>query len=276
MGVGAQPWPPLEAVEALWRQGRSVRDDDGAIRWAEELNLNPGTLDRYGLVRTIPFRIAMPPWARYGEGEAHRPWHELGYRILCPLFDAAGERRSVCALPLAPRLACPPPVLEPMGFRSGGLVFANPLAVMVLQIAAWQWGAAASAREHRGDGWPVWAERRLLIVEGEASFLTWATHACAAANAIVGVGVGPGMWSQAFADAIPSCTSVFLRTSSTDAGDDLAEHIAQSLQGRCAVKESESEARVERRRGRGLAEATSTATPGPYLTTPASPREPAR
>ena len=242
-----EPLPPVEEVHALWRHCNRVQDDDSVSPWAEDSKLDSATLDRYGLVRAIPFRLALPPWAR-GPGEAAtpQPWNEIGARLVVPLFDEAGEMRSLRARALLPFGEQQARWLHPAGFGSAGLVLANPLAVMMVQIAAWRASSDPLARVHGGDGWPEWAERRLLIVDGEQEFLHWSCHPRAHAFAVLGT--GSAAWSEAIAYAVPDHTTVLVRTGNHDVGDRYAERIAESLGERCSVRESEPLSRAERRR----------------------------
>lgn len=61
-----------------------------------------------GLAPALPVGVTGPRWASYrGEAEAHAPWAVRGYCVIVPMYDAAGELRSVRALhwPTAGRVA---------------------------------------------------------------------------------------------------------------------------------------------------------------------------
>jgi hypothetical protein len=99
-------------------------------------------------------------------------------------------------------------------------------------------------------GWPWWAERQVVICEGEPDFLTWATHEPIPRTvAVLGIG-GAGQWSDEIADRIPDDSTVVLRTHRDDAGDAYALEIAASLRGRCNVLESDAKGREARRQAR--------------------------
>jgi hypothetical protein len=250
----SRPFPPAPEVAALWAACGPVERDAELAAWARSRGLDPAVLDRFGLVRALPTNGALPAWARFrGEAERSSSWAELGYRAILPVVDAAGEMRSVRARAIVPVSGGQPKALPPLGFRAGGLALANPLAVVILQIAAWRASGDPAAREHAGCGWPWWADRRVVVTEGEPDFLTWATREGALSYAVLGT--GSGMWSEAIADAIPDGSTVIIRTDQDDTGDRYAERIAESLRGRCTVLESEPAARAERRRTRQAREA---------------------
>jgi hypothetical protein len=99
-------------------------------------------------------------------------------------------------------------------------------------------------------GWPWWAERRVVITEGEPDFLTWAVRGEVPRTlAVLGIG-GTGQWAEALADRIPDDTIVIVRTDPDDAGDAYAAEIVASLRGRCDVRESDPDGRAGRRRAR--------------------------
>src|SRR5262249_14220485 len=111
---------------------------------------------------------------------------------------------------------------------------ADPLAVMMLQLAAWPW----------------YAEQRVVVTEGEPDFLTWAARGEGQRTlAVLGL-PGAGTWTAELAERVPDGSTVILRTDADDAGHAYAAEIAASLGGRCHVRESDPDGRAERRRAR--------------------------
>lgn len=248
--------PPAD-VMAFWNACAPVSAEPEVAGWLHSRGLDPAAVDRYGLARALPATLEVPSWASYrGEAPAARPWTALGYRAIFPLYNAAGELASVRARLVAPGAdRSAPKSLPPAGFATRGLVLACPLAVLVLQIAAWRASGDPAASADGGDGWPADAERRIVLVEGEPDFLTWATRGEGARTfAVMGL-PGSGAWSDELATRIPTGCTVLVRTDTDDAGDRYAELIAASLHGRCSVLETEPETRAARRRTRTEREA---------------------
>lgn len=225
-------WPLRGGVEvASWLQARAV---------------DPEVVDRLGLARSLPVGFAGCRWASYrGEAAAPSPWAALGYRMIVPMYDIAGELRSVRARNTSPTRDDLPKALPPSGHGCKGLTMACPLAAMMLSVA----------------GWPWWAERRVVIAEGEPDYLTWSTRGeIPRTLAVLGVG-GSGQWTAALADRIPDGSIVIIRTDPDDAGDAYAAEIVATLRGRCSVRESDAAGRAQRRRRRAERDAVRRARP---------------
>jgi hypothetical protein len=156
----------------------------------------------------------LPRWA-YGAGAR---WSDGPHRLLIPLFDAKGQLASLHA-----RAAAAPSGiakgLSPLGFEVGGLVFADPLARLMLA------GQAAEAL--------TW----LLVAEGGPDFLTAATsYSDADESAPAVVGVIAGSWTSALAERVPSGSRVMVAVHDDAAGEKYARIIASSLSPRCRVR----------------------------------------
>lgn len=237
----ARPYPPADEIGALWSACRAVTDDPEVGAWLSGRGLSPEAVARYDVARALPATASPPPWASYrGDPEKRArptPWPALGYRLIVPLYDAAGVIRSVRARALAPTDG--PKALPPAGYAAKGLVMADPLASMVLALGSW----------------PEHADKRVVISEGEPDFLTWASRGTGARTlAVLGL-AGSGQWTRAIAERIPAGSTVILRTDQDDAGDRYAEQITATLWGRCTILETEPDARRARRATRAEREA---------------------
>jgi Toprim-like len=161
-----------------------------------------------GLVFHLPSNALVPSWAACGQ-----PWPKSGHRIICPVFDARGELRSVRAWsPTATERKR----VAPKGFSTSGLVLADLLGQAML----------------RGDA----KSSRVLIFEGEADLV------CAAsmgrlldAERPAMIGVVSGAWTAEIAARIPDGAEVRIATDADSAGDLYASKIAISLRARCTV-----------------------------------------
>lgn len=143
-------------------------------------------------------------------GDPWKPWPAKGYCLAIPLFDDAGELRSVKA-----RLTGPEPwddapkAFDPKGHQVKGLVMANVKARELL-------------RGEAGDPCEV------VICEGVPDWLTccswWPDRAV--------VGVEVGFWRQAHADRVPDGAVVAIRTHDDAAGWKYANGIRETFKGR--------------------------------------------
>jgi hypothetical protein len=236
----------MNEVRALWDACRPCCADADIAAWLRSRVVDPALVDRLGLARALPSGLAGPRWASYrGQAAAPARWAALGYRVIVPMYDAAGDLRSVRARYIGPSGDDLPKALPPSGYGCKGLVMACPLAAIMLAVA----------------GWPWWAERRVVIAEGEPDFLTWATRGELPRKlAVLGVG-GSGQWTEALADRIPNESNVIIRTDPDDAGDAYAAEIVASLRGRCRTYESDPHGRAQRRRAKAERDAARRASP---------------
>jgi hypothetical protein len=238
--------PPVSEVRALWDACRPCDADADVATWLRSRAVDPALVDRLGLARALPVGCTGSRWASYrGEAASPAPWAALGYRVIVPMYDAAGELRSMRARYIGPPRDDLPKALPPSGHGCKGLAMACPLGSVMLAVA----------------GWPWWAERRVVITEGEPDFLTWATRGDIPRTlAVLGVG-GSGQWTEALADRIPDDSIVIIRTDPDDAGDAYAAEIVATLRGRCRARESDAEGRAQRRRTKAERDAARRARP---------------
>lgn len=197
-------YPPADELARLWASCGEVAMDGETVKMLMGRGIDFAAVDELRLARVIPVTASLPRWARY-RGES---WVGTGHRLALPAWDAWGQMRSVRAWRVCD--GDTPKRLPPGGCKAAELVQANVLAVKMLR----RWAS------------PL----RLVIVEGEPDFLTWATVTGAAV-----VGVGSGSWTEEHARRVPPRTEVVVRTHADRAGEKYAEHIAETLKDRCPV-----------------------------------------
>ncbi len=213
-------YPPADELQALWTACGACADDVEVSALLENRCIRPAWVDDFQLARVIRVGAALPHWASFRGARAHRvPWTQTGHRLLLPVYDETGCMRSVRAWCVRPTED--PKRLPPAGFRASGLVLACGGAVTLL--------AMGRARE-------VPSPMRVLVVEGEPDFLTWATRfSDADANAPLVFGVVSGAWTEAVASRIPDGARVIIRTHHDAVGDGYAELVRRTLHDRCVL-----------------------------------------
>ena len=91
--------------------------------------------------------------------------------------------------------------------------------------------------------WPKKTPLRIVVVEGEPDFLTWATrHGDAAETAPAVLGLWSGAWTSALAARIPAGCRILLRTDLDACGHDYATRVARDLADRCELRRLSPEA----------------------------------
>jgi hypothetical protein len=212
-------YPPVEQVQAFLAACYALDCDHEAVSWIKSRGLDPDTVvDRYP-VRVLPPRFllpkgtVLPPWARRGPDE---PWIDTGHRLILPLYDQAGEVRSVRARAITGNAKIK--ALAPLNYAVRGLALACPFARTILstaEVPAW---------------W--WEDRPLDFVfcEGEPDFLTRVSlYSDADEEAPAVIGVVAGSWSAELGARIPPRSRVALLTHADQAGDDYARRIESTL-----------------------------------------------
>lgn len=237
--------PPLE-VANVWnlRRERSplgsvpVTADPQATAWCEARNLVAEHIAALDLARVIPAGSGpvLPRWT-WGKGGQ---WTTTGHRLVLPLFDAAGEMRSLHARCLDPAFpdnkgASP---CNPGGQRNPVPNW-SPVSGLVLAdgLAQWMLGSPKGLRFER-----------VVIVEGAPDYLSWATryaHLDSFDDLPAVLGVISGSWSPEVAARIPDGARVTVRTHHDDAGHKYAAAIADTLADRCTVMRSKPAQEVQ-------------------------------
>jgi hypothetical protein len=215
-------YPPPAELAALWSACVGVGEVAAARAELERREINPHIVEDLDLARALPDGARLPWWASYrGDAPERRSWLELGYHLVLPVYDDHGSMRSVRAWRVVPGEG--PKRLPPSGHKASGLVLADPAARALL--AAGRWLDAM--------------DRRVVIVEGEPDFLTWATRFPDSSETIPSViGLVSGAWTEEIAARIPTGARVVVRTDHDRAGDAYAARVHASLAARCTVLRS--------------------------------------
>lgn len=200
-------YPPADELAAVWDAAGLPSDDAEVRALLAARGLDAGRVDGTECARVIARDAILPRWARF----KGRPWTATGHRLVLAVFDAAGTMRSLRAWRVIEGDS--PKRLPPTGHKAGGLVLANDIALGML----------------RG----TYAPRRVLIVEGEPDFLTWATRCVELVTATIGI--GSGSWTNELAARVPDGARVIVRTDHDKAGNGYAEAINETLRDRCKV-----------------------------------------
>jgi len=213
-------YPPEEEVRALLDQAASPDLDTMASLWLTGRRLAPGlVVDRVPGVRALPQGATVPRWARC----CGQSWTTGGWTLVAPLYDAAGEIRSVHARKVSDG---EPKGAVPADYSSAGLVLADGLAVALLRgdPAVKTQVLRASSGCH-GAG--------LVICEGLPD---WTCECCrysdADEDAPAVVGISSGSWTRAHVDTIPDGCTVRIATDDDAPGETHAEKIAATFKGR--------------------------------------------
>lgn len=229
--VATTPVPPPPAAPAQYPPEAEVRDfydrclpvDDSAdvAGYLRSRNLSPGIVANFDLARALPVDFnALPRWAsqRADETGPRVPWTASGHRLIVPLFDAAGTMRSVLARAIRPAAI---KSFAPAGHTRAGLVMACPFGRWLLATGQWP------------EWWSLEHELRVVVTEGEADFLGWATRwSDAAEYAPATLAVVSGSWTSEIASRLADQTTVLVATDNDKAGDRYAQTIVDTFAGR--------------------------------------------
>lgn len=207
-------YPPAAEVDAVWSASGRATGDTEARTMLEGRGLDVEHIDALGLARVVPASVSLSPWASF----RRQPWTATGHRLVLPVVDHHGDVRSLRAWRIVDGES--PKRLPPAGYRASGLVLACPFARAML------------AGNLEGLPMPL----RIVVVEGEPDFLTWATRfSDADESAPVVLGVLSGSWTSELASRIPDGARIVIRTHADAAGLRYATQVARTLSGRCSV-----------------------------------------
>ena len=228
--VEPQRWPDTESLRDLWRQAGPVSEQPEGAAWLAEHCIPGNPVDLCSLARMLPKNARVPRWARC----AGHSWPEA-WRLLIPIYSLEGRCVSMAARCVLPDgkfkgvKEC-----SPAGFTRTGGVYADPMAVALLQ----------GKTEHEGCRW----NGEVVIAEGGKDYLTWAARAGRVTDSgetFAVMAIWQGAWSADIAARIPDGATVNIRTHPDDDGDKYAEAIAETLHKRCKLIRPERERYAE-------------------------------
>lgn len=209
-------YPDADELAELWSRARPVVDDPQVATFLERTRaIDPAAVALEDLARALPEDEPGFPWAGFRSG---RTWGSSGFRLLVPLFDAAGVHRSVIARRVRAGSATAPKGVSPSGFERSGLLMADAGARAVLE------GGSAYVQA-------LGPLPRLVVTEGEIDYLTVATEP-ARGEAYGSFGVVQGSWTAAVADRVPDGARLVLALDADDAGEELARRVFEPLEAR--------------------------------------------
>ncbi len=213
------PLPPGRA-EALWSVCARVTDDALVAEWIRERfggRVDPARVEDLDLARALSYSVDLPWWAMSWRDVDRTGADVAQYRLIVPMYDAAGRMESLRARSVR-RVPISPKEKAPLGFTSHGLLMADPLARRLLA------GDRDAAELVHDAG--VW------IAEGLTDFLALACAWGAADVAPAVLGIVNGSWTAEHAARIPDGSTVTIATDADETGEGYAEDVIASLRGR--------------------------------------------
>jgi len=200
----APEYRPQQDVDGIWYSAKRVDDAAGTepIKWLVRRGIDAATVGKHDLAREILEDGSLPGWA-WVEGLGD--WYTAGFRLVIPMHDADGVRRSIRARHTG---ETDPPGRKSTAAKYRGCAMANPPALELL----------------RGQGGPS----TVVIAEGEPDYLTAATTwpTCAV------FGIVAGSWKPEHAQRIPDGSTVLLYTDADATGESYADKIRRTFAGR--------------------------------------------
>ena len=216
----AEPAYPREQAAAVWRACGRIADDDEVSSYLDARGIDASEVSRLDLARVLPRDYRdRDGWTTHrprGDDGPAATWAASGYRLITPLWTAAGELGNVTARPLLRPLPDGQRKSATRGTRTG-LVMACTRA----WIALAQDGPASSR------GAPI-----ALVMEGEPDYFEAAAWRWPDGARPMVFGTFSGGWSQGIADRIPDGSRVVVCTHDDDGGDGYAAQIAASILAR--------------------------------------------
>lgn len=208
---------PPDAIR-FWESLEPISLVPSVIGHLEGRGIDAARAEGADIVRAIPDAGALPGWASYRS----RSWRELGFRLIVPMYDHGGVLRSVRAWRVVDTEdKALPKRLPPGGHK------ASELAMVDTWAHAWL----------RCDRAP----ERVVVLEGEPDWLTWATRLNDPHTAVIGV--VSGSWCPSLVARFPIGVRVDVRVDHDEAGDRYFTEIESSLRRRTpAVYRSRKEA----------------------------------
>lgn len=233
---------PVAEVVGLWEAADAVSTQTEGRRWTVARGMHGIRAHSLNLARALAYDTPLPDWARF----KGKTWIEAGYRVIFPLYDAAGSMAGVVARWSETRWddaasawvqVTPPPgwpkSLNPPRSSPRGLAFADPFGALLLK-----WGPTARAGDADPDATAVAWDGTLYLVEGPTDLMKLATQDDRLTCAGEGYYITPailayvqGSWDESLARRIPPWTDVTVipDTDPNGAGERMAAAVVATL-----------------------------------------------
>ncbi len=204
--------PPRDEVEHIWRASISVADDEEAVALFKERKISDDLWVDL-VARVLPHGGPRYPWMRCKQYH----WHD-GWRLIIPCYNSRGVMESIKARWIRASKPPGPKGLTPKGYDISGLVFAEGMALKILE-----------------QGKVPWAGEKTLyirIAEGEMDYI-----ALVMSNdeenyyAPAVVGIWSGAWNDEIAARIPNDdrVAVVICSDPDIPGDKYSDKITKTL-----------------------------------------------
>lgn len=217
----------LHALEPLSQPSKA---SENALKWLSQR----GFADQYitnitdhDLARILPHQTSCPKWARF----AGQPWNKQGYHLIFPAFNSQGEIASLRARKISKSSG--PKSIAPDGAgafpTARNFVQANDIGQLLLETGK------------KPEWWTENVPIKIVVVEGEPDFLSWAARVSDADEHPLAVfGIWSGAWTDEIAARIPEGSRIIIRTDHDKAGNRYAEKVRSTLSKRCIVLRTEN------------------------------------
>jgi hypothetical protein len=201
------------------------KDSLKAIEWLKSRGFTDQQMTSIGdqrLAKVLPSDTLCPKWARF----AGKSWNRSGFQLIFPAFNERGELGSLRARRILGSLS--PKNVAPDGAglfpTARNFIQANDFGRLILESG------------QKPDWWTETVPLKIVIVEGEPDFLSWAGRVSDAdAHPLAVFGIWSGAWTESIAARIPDHSRVTIRTDHDKAGHRYAEKIRASLAKRCEI-----------------------------------------
>jgi len=207
--------PPQDELRSLWAATLSIIEglnlapeySDHLNDWLIKKDLSPVLCSKLNLVRVLPARpdYNWPDW-----------WPMFwanDYRLAAPVYEMDGTFASIHS-----RTCCDekqkPKTRWPRGYKAGGLLMANPMAVKMMRGDPLDFGGDIPG---------------LLVCEGFTDFLRGALTAMNEGLALPIIAGTSGCFRSLREMKIPEGLNIFIATDPDDAGDEYADIISKQL-----------------------------------------------
>lgn len=223
------------AVQDFWARSltplnQKSKATEQALSWLYERGFTESYITNiidHDLARVLNHGTPCPKWARF----AGRPWNKQGYHLVFPAFNSSGEIASLRARKI--HSSPGPKSIAPDGAG------AFPTARNFVQVN--DMGQRLLETGKKPEWWAKDVPIKVVVVEGEPDFLSWAARVSDADEHPLAVfGIWSGAWTSEIAARIPDSSRVIIRTDHDKAGHQYAEKVRSTLSNRCVVLRTEN------------------------------------